>query len=101
MVGATPSELFEWRVRYLSTGSISTLTNVYGPTYDVDGHATKQQARLSRDVGEDIAVSGLQQFERDRRVMVLQYRVVVIHQRQLRRYVTTPVLPSGESATAE
>jgi len=101
MVGATPSELFDWQVRYLSSGSIATLTNVYGPTYDVDGHAAKQQARLSRDVGEDVAVRGLHQFERDRRVMVLQYRLVVIHQRQLRRYITTPVLPSGESATAE
>ena len=52
--------------------------------HHVDDHLPERLALLFAEIGEDVAVGVLQQLEGHGQVVVLQHRLVVVHQRQFR-----------------
>ena len=59
--------------------------------YNVDDEAPKAATGLGRETGENVTVWLLKQLERHSQMMILQHRLVVVDQRQLRVY-TQPSL---------
>ena len=53
------------------------------PTYDIDDHPANELIRFRGEVVKDVGIFLSKEGERDRQVMVLQHRSIVVHQRQL------------------
>ena len=54
--------------------------------YHFDHDSAQHLVRFDREIREDIGFVGLQQLESDRQMVILEHRLIVVHQRQLKTY---------------
>jgi len=66
--------------------------SIVSETYDFDDHSSQELAWLGGQGSEHVTAGLLQQLEGDCQVMVFQYRFVVVHQCQLRRFTPSGVI---------